>query len=87
MNDNTRSQELLLLGEIKGIVQGLKEGQDLQTRRMDTMQESIDKMDGRLRVVEQKAAVVGAVSGGAMSVGMALIIEGLKQWMTRTPGG
>ena len=87
MTDANRSQELLLLGEIKGIVQGLKEGQDLQTRRIDTMQGSIEKMDGRLRVVEQKAAVVGAVSGGAMSVGVALIIEGLKTWLTRSPGG
>lgn len=93
----TRTQELLLLGEIKGIVQGLKEGQDAQAkrmddmqahndRRMDALQASVNGLDGRLRTVEQKSAVIGAVSGGAMSIGVALIIEGLKQWATSRGG-
>lgn len=86
MNDNTRSQELLLLGEIKGIVQGLKDGQDLQTKRIDAMQGTIENMDGRLRNVEQKSAVIGAVSGGAMSIGIALIIEGAKQFLVGRGG-
>ena len=86
MTDPNRSQELLLLGEIKGLVQGLKEGQDLQTRRIDAMQCTIETMDGRLRNVEQKSAVIGAVSGGAMSIGIALIIEGAKQFLAGRGG-
>lgn len=69
-----RSQELILLGEIKGIVQGLKDGQDIQAKKLDAM-------DTRLRNVEQKAAVIGATSGAVMSVGIALVVEGLKQWL------
>lgn len=85
MSEENRTQELLLLGEIKGIVQGLKDGQDVLGRRVDEMQESIASMDGRLRAVEQRSAVVGAVSGGAMSVGIAILIEGLKQMLHKGP--
>lgn len=81
--EKDRTQELLLLGEIKGIVQGLKDGQDVQNKRMDGLETTLGGMDDRLRTVEQKSAVIGAVSGGAMSVGIALIIEGLKQWLGR----
>jgi hypothetical protein len=69
-----RKQELLLLGEIKGIVSGLKETVEQQNQRFD-------QIDARLRTVEQKAAVTGALSGGAMSIGVALIAEGIKTWL------
>lgn len=72
MND----QHLLLLGKIDGKVDGLVEADKLQ---LDMLQ----KMDARLRTVEQKAAVNGAVSGGIVSVGMALIIEAGRQWLGR----
>lgn len=85
MTEQNRTQELILLGEIKGIVQGLKDGQDAMGRRVDDMQQSIESMDGRLRAVEQRSAVIGAVSGGAISIGMAFIIEGLKQLMHKGP--
>lgn len=75
-----RTQELLMLGEIKGLVQGLKDGQVLQNQRMDTFDRRFDSIDGRLRTVERKAAVAGALSGSAVAVGTALIIEGIKQW-------
>jgi hypothetical protein len=81
--EQLRTQELLLLGEIKGIVQGLKEGQDLQNKRFDKIDGRLDGMDRRLRSVEQKAAVIGAASGGAVAVGMAMIAEGLKHWLGR----
>lgn len=81
-----RTQELLLLGEIKGLVQSLKEGQDEQNKRFDRVDQRLDKMDGRLRVVEQKAAIAGAVSGGAMAIGTALIVEGIKHWIGRGGG-
>lgn len=79
-------EELLLLGEIKGIVQSLKDGQDLQNKRFDRIDERQDAMDKRLRHVEQRAAVTGAVSGGAMAVGTALIIEGIKHWLVNRVG-
>lgn len=41
----------------------------------------------RLRVVEQKAAVAGAISGSAVSIGIALAIEGVKQWLGRGGAG
>jgi hypothetical protein len=78
-----KTQELLLLGEIKGLVQGLKEGQDLQNKRFDKVDERLDGVDERLRTVEQKAAVAGALSGGAMALGTALIVEGIKHWLGR----
>jgi hypothetical protein len=78
MTTPERTQELLLLGEIKGIVQSLKDGQDIQAKKLDAM-------DGRLRKVEQKAAVIGATSGAVMSVGVALVVEGLKQWLHKGP--
>lgn len=93
MGDEGRTQELLLLGQIHGLVQALKDGQDLQGRRLADFEKKVDVkfegIDARLRNVEQRAAVVGAVSGGAMAIGTALIVEGVKQWLSRigSPGG
>jgi hypothetical protein len=78
-----RTQELLLLGQIHGLVQSLKDGQDLTNRRIDQLSGRFDALDGRLRNVEQKAAVIGAASGGAMALGTALIVEGIKHWLGR----
>lgn len=58
---------LLLLGEIKGELKGVN-------KRLD----KVDDIDKRLRVVEKKAAVNGAISGGVISVGIVLVMEGLK---------
>ena len=80
-----RKQELLLLGQIHGMVQSLKDGQDQQNRRMDRMEQRMEEhyngLDTRLREVEKKAAVAGAVSGGVVAVGTALIVEGIKQFV------
>jgi hypothetical protein len=85
-----RTQELLLLGQIHGLVQSLKDGQDLTNRRIESLEKRVDErfdsIDTRLRNVEQKAAVIGAASGGAMAVGTALIIEGIKAWLGRHGG-
>ena len=70
------SQQMYLLGQIHSMVESLKAGQDLTNQRLD-------KMDERLRSVEQRSAAVGAVSGGAMAIGVALIVEGMKQWLKR----
>jgi hypothetical protein len=80
-----RTQELLLLGQIHGLVQSLKDGQDLTNRRIESLEKRVDErfdtIDTRLRNVEQKAAVIGAASGGAMALGMAFIVEGIKHWL------
>lgn len=70
------SQQMYLLGQIHSMVQSLKDGQELTNQRLD-------RMDDRLRSVEQRSAAVGAVSGGAMAIGVALIVEGMKQWLKR----
>ena len=69
-------EELMLLGKMDGKL-------DQLSAHLNRQDERLDSIDERLRAVEQKAAITGAVSGGAMSVGMALLIEGLKQWLTR----
>ncbi|MDH0420774.1 hypothetical protein ACF8PL_25120 [Delftia sp. WSY_4] len=83
--NSERRQELLLLGQIHGLVQSLKDGQDLQNRRMDRMEQRMEEhysgLDSRLREVEKKAAVAGALSGGAVAVGTALVVEGIRQFM------
>lgn len=76
MND----QHLVLLGEIKGKVDGLASADEQHS-------EILRSIDSRLRTVEQKAAVNGAVSGGVVSVGMALIIEAARQWVGRGGAG
>ena len=62
-----------------------------ETARIDAldqrMEERHNAIDKRLRVVEQKAAVAGAISGSAVSIGIALAIEGVKQWLGRGGAG
>lgn len=96
MGEDTK--QLLLLGEIKGIVEGLKGAQEQNTRELQTLRAEqaakidtlrtevngrFERIDERLRAQEQRSAVVGAVSGGAMSIGVALIVEGIRQWLKR----
>jgi hypothetical protein len=84
MSDQMGKDELLLLGKISGQIEGVANHlarQDAQMAELDKKINSrIDGIDERLRTVEKKAAVAGALSGTAVSVGMALIIEGLKNW-------
>ena len=79
--------ELMLLGKIDGKLDGITAHLTRQDQRIDTldkrMDERHDAIDKRLRVVEQKAAVAGAISGSAVSIGIALAIEGVKQWLSR----
>lgn len=77
------NQQLFLLGQIHSMVQALKDGQDLTNARLDRMDTRQEKQDERLRTLEQRSAAVGAVSGGAMAIGVALIVEGMKQWLKR----
>lgn len=92
-----QDQTQYLLGQIHAMVNQLREGQQLADAKLDKLEERmdksdeklgarIDKIDDRLRAVETRSAVFGAVSGGAMGVGIALLTEGLKQWLKRGGG-
>lgn len=61
-------EHALLLGEIKGKL-------DLMISNQGETNERLDKMDNRLRKVETKSAINGAISGGLVSIGVALMIE------------
>lgn len=88
--------ELMLLGKIDGKLDGITAHLGRQDQRMDNMErqqsERMDKLeanmaaqnkalDTRLRKVEQRAAVYGAFSGSAVSICVALVIEGAKQYL------
>lgn len=91
-------QELLLLGEISGKIDGIGKHLAQQDVRMDRQETAIkdlaDRQDAnhknleaRVRTLEQRAAVAGAISGGAVSIGVALIIEKAKSWLTTGGSG
>lgn len=79
--------ELMLLGKMDGKLDSITAHLGRQDARIDAldqrMEERHNAIDKRLRVVEQKAAVAGAISGSAVSIGVALAIEGVKQWLSR----
>lgn len=80
----------MLLGKIDGKLDGITAHLSRQDKRIDELDARVDArlngIDSRLREVEKKAAVAGAVSGGAVAVGTALIVEGVKQFMRGGPG-
>lgn len=61
----------LVLGRIEGTLTQVLTN---QKEHGDTLRD----MDSRLRTVETKAAMNGAVGGGVMGLGMAVIIELIK---------
>lgn len=79
--------ELMLLGKLDGKLDSIAAHLTRQDQRIDAldkrMEERHDAIDARLRLVEQRAAVAGALGGSAVSIGIALAIEGVKQWMSR----
>ena len=83
--------ELMLLGKIDGKLDGITAHLTRQDQRIDALDNRMEErhaaIDKRLRVVEQKAAVAGAISGSAVSIGIALAIEGAKQWLSRGGAG
>lgn len=84
-------EDLMLLGKIDGKLDGITAHLTRQDQRIDALEARIEERhtatDNRLRVVEQKAAVSGAISGSAVSIGVALAIEGVKQWVSRGGSG
>ena len=79
-----------MLGRIDGKLDGITAHLNRQDKRIEELDARVDarlnNIDSRLREVEKKAAVAGAVSGGAVAVGTALIVEGIKQFI-RGGGG
>lgn len=66
-----QDEVMFILGEIKGQLDGVKKSVDSQSK-------SLVGIDKRLRTVERTAAVHGAVGGGIVGVGIALISESVK---------
>lgn len=83
--------ELMLLGKMDGKLDGITAHLKRQDDRIDSLDKRVDErlnsIDGRLREVEKKAAVAGAVSGGAVAIGTALIVEGIKTFLRGGGGG
>ncbi|MEW6416172.1 MAG: hypothetical protein AB1482_13075 [Pseudomonadota bacterium] len=61
----------LLLGEIKGKLEML-------TDTVGNLADGTQRLDERLGKLETRAAAHGALAGGLISVGLALIIEKIK---------
>lgn len=59
------------LGRIAARLDAIEQGQE-------RIQTSVDSIDGRLRTVEARAATLGTIAGGIVSVGVALITHTLK---------
>ncbi len=57
-----------MLGELRGKM-------DMVISNQQRHDDRFDAIDGRLRKVETKSALTGALSGGLVSVGVALMIE------------
>ncbi|SDX88855.1 hypothetical protein [Nitrosomonas halophila] len=62
------NEQAMLLGEIKGKL-------DLVIKNQNQTKDMIGSLDGRVRKIERHSAMTGAVSGGLVSVGVALMIE------------
>ncbi len=86
-NNQTMLEIQRSLGRIEAQGEAIKAHLERQDERMDKIDGRLDGVDTRLRAVETKAAVNGALMGTAASVGMALVIEGLKAFVKTKGGG
>ncbi len=66
------SDNILLLGEIKGKLETL-------TTTINSIDGKLDRIDGRVRRLEGRSAAAGALAGTFVSVGMAILIEKIKK--------
>ena len=73
-------EQARLIGEMHGLVKAMRETQLAQGGELKAL-------DTRLREQETTAARHGAVYGGAVALGIALLVEGGKQWMRDRIGG
>ena len=61
----------MMLGHIKGQLEGIE-------KKVDDNAVMTSKINTRLHKVETKSAIFGAGAGGAMGVGLTLIVETIK---------
>lgn len=64
-------QIMFMLGEIKGQLKGLGD-------TVAGIDGKVDKIDGRLRKVEVRAAINGGVTGGVAGIGLSLLAAKIK---------
>lgn len=69
--DDIFHEVLLTQGRIEGKLEGM-------SQRMDHHGEQLDQIERRLRQVEQRSAVAGAVGGGVLGMAMSLMVEYAK---------
>lgn len=74
MSNTPTDQHAFILGQIHGELKGIKEAQQTQAATLQTM-------DTRLRDQEVTSAKFGALSGGLVGIGIALMTESLKNWL------
>lgn len=72
-------EHALLLGEIKGKLEMLMDS-------VGNLADGTQRLDDRLGKLETRAAAHGALAGGVISVGLALIIEKVKAVTGVGPG-
>lgn len=78
--DHLNTQQAQMLGEIHGMVSMLRE-------QNQTNQTKLDNISADVTSLKVEAGKQGAVYGGVMAIGMALIIEGAKGWLKQKAGG
>lgn len=82
---------LLMLGRMDGKLDSVTAHLVQQDARIKDLGDKVDhnhtELDKRLREVEKRSAVVGAVGGSAAGIGVALIVEGVKTWLRGGVGG
>jgi len=73
-------QVMFMLGEIKGQLEGMNSS-------IKETKTAVEKMDTRVRKVETRAAINGAVTGGTFGLGISLITMSVKEMWKSTGGG
>lgn len=63
------------LGRIEGQLEGMQHAQERQGQEIQTI-------SGRLRTVEQRAASRGGAAGLMGAIGVTLIVEGMRSWVS-----
>lgn len=68
------------IGRLEGIVEMLRDQHEATHKKLDAM-------SGEITSLKVDAGKQGAVYGGAVAIGVALIIEGMKGWVRQKTGG
>ncbi len=77
MDEDKRT--LVMLGRIDGKLEGV-------TSQLGDLKERVDSVDERLRDVEKKSVKWGAAAGAVISVGSAMVVEGVRHVLRSVSG-